>query len=240
MNPFYEPVLRVLTPLVSPQIVKRMENLKVAYDGTVRDASGRVVQFLYGDDGVDAVHVVRLPVPELCPIWNEDDLTFEERMVVKNERDACLTAEDSFESWEKEHGEETVSCPVDVAALYERARMMSARHTDEIDVVERYQHVQRVLSQVDVLLFRHYLVLFLQLKNLERLSKVFRTWLLDVVLERFLQSKVAPGEMVGTLAGQSKCLMCLSFHSASLSNNIVCAFIYPQASPSPRHVSTCV
>ena len=30
-----------------------MQDLKVSYDGTVRDASGRIVQFLYGEDGLD-------------------------------------------------------------------------------------------------------------------------------------------------------------------------------------------
>ena len=30
-----------------------MQDLKVEYDGSVRDASGRIVQFSYGEDGLD-------------------------------------------------------------------------------------------------------------------------------------------------------------------------------------------
>ena len=30
-----------------------MQDLKVEYDGTVRDASKKIVQFLYGEDGLD-------------------------------------------------------------------------------------------------------------------------------------------------------------------------------------------
>ena len=30
-----------------------LQDLKVDYDGSVRDASGKVVQFLYGEDGLD-------------------------------------------------------------------------------------------------------------------------------------------------------------------------------------------
>ncbi|MBI2151927.1 hypothetical protein HYU21_04335, partial [Candidatus Woesearchaeota archaeon] len=30
-----------------------MQDLKVEYDLTVRDASGKVVQFMYGEDGLD-------------------------------------------------------------------------------------------------------------------------------------------------------------------------------------------
>ena len=33
--------------------MKHLEELKVNYDMTVRDSSGSVVQFLYGEDGLD-------------------------------------------------------------------------------------------------------------------------------------------------------------------------------------------
>lgn len=36
-------------------LVKNLECLKVAYDYTVRDADGSVVQFAYGEDGVDVL-----------------------------------------------------------------------------------------------------------------------------------------------------------------------------------------
>jgi DNA-directed RNA polymerase I subunit RPA1 len=34
-------------------LMKHLEDLKIAYDMTVRDSGGNVVQFLYGDDGID-------------------------------------------------------------------------------------------------------------------------------------------------------------------------------------------
>ena len=36
-------------------LVKHLEELTVCYDHTVRDAEGSVVQFLYGDDGLDVM-----------------------------------------------------------------------------------------------------------------------------------------------------------------------------------------
>nr|CCA14203.1 DNAdirected RNA polymerase I subunit RPA1 putative [Albugo laibachii Nc14] len=36
-------------------LVKHLEDLQVAYDHTVRDSEGNVIQFLYGEDGVDPV-----------------------------------------------------------------------------------------------------------------------------------------------------------------------------------------
>ena len=35
------------------RLANAMQDLKVEYDGTVRDASGRIVQFSYGEDGID-------------------------------------------------------------------------------------------------------------------------------------------------------------------------------------------
>lgn len=34
-------------------LIKNLEGLKVSYDYTVRDADGSIVQFRYGEDGVD-------------------------------------------------------------------------------------------------------------------------------------------------------------------------------------------
>jgi len=36
--------------------MKNLECLKVCYDHTVRDADGSIIQFHYGEDGVDVHH----------------------------------------------------------------------------------------------------------------------------------------------------------------------------------------
>jgi DNA-directed RNA polymerase II subunit RPB1 len=43
------------TGYIQRRLVKAMEDLKVGYDGTVRNASADIIQFLYGEDGMDAV-----------------------------------------------------------------------------------------------------------------------------------------------------------------------------------------
>ncbi|MGQ4914874.1 MAG: DNA-directed RNA polymerase subunit A' [Candidatus Asgardarchaeia archaeon] len=35
------------------RLINALQDIKVEYDGTVRDSSGRIIQFTYGDDGVD-------------------------------------------------------------------------------------------------------------------------------------------------------------------------------------------
>jgi DNA-directed RNA polymerase II subunit RPB1 len=47
------------TGYIQRRLVKAMETLMARYDGTVRVSSGQVVQFLYGEDGMDAVWIER-------------------------------------------------------------------------------------------------------------------------------------------------------------------------------------
>lgn len=45
------------------RMVKIMEDIRVAYDGTVRNNKGRIFQFVYGDDGMDAAELQFVPTP---------------------------------------------------------------------------------------------------------------------------------------------------------------------------------
>ncbi|GAV71386.1 RNA_pol_Rpb1_2 domain-containing protein/RNA_pol_Rpb1_3 domain-containing protein/RNA_pol_Rpb1_1 domain-containing protein/RNA_pol_Rpb1_5 domain-containing protein/RNA_pol_Rpb1_4 domain-containing protein, partial [Cephalotus follicularis] len=45
------------TGYMSRKLMKALEDLSIHYDDTVRNASGCIVQFLYGDDGMDPAHM---------------------------------------------------------------------------------------------------------------------------------------------------------------------------------------
>ena len=45
------------TGYMSRRLIKALEDLFVNYDNTVRNASGGIVQFCYGDDGMDPAHM---------------------------------------------------------------------------------------------------------------------------------------------------------------------------------------
>lgn len=45
------------TGYIQRRLVKAMEDLMVRYDGTVRNALGEVIQFLYGEDGMEGTHI---------------------------------------------------------------------------------------------------------------------------------------------------------------------------------------
>jgi len=47
------------TGYIQRRLVKAMETVTAKYDGTLRTSSGQIVQFLYGEDGMDAVFIER-------------------------------------------------------------------------------------------------------------------------------------------------------------------------------------
>ncbi len=49
------------TGYAQKRIARTMDDLKICIDGSVRDAYGRVVSFMYGDDGMDAKKLVHVP-----------------------------------------------------------------------------------------------------------------------------------------------------------------------------------
>ena len=50
------------TGYMQRKLIKAMEDLKVEYDGTVRDACGNIVQVTYGEDGLDSVKLEHIPL----------------------------------------------------------------------------------------------------------------------------------------------------------------------------------
>lgn len=51
------------TGYIQRKLVKAMEDCKISYDHTVRNASGTIVQFLYGEDGMDPTKIESQNIP---------------------------------------------------------------------------------------------------------------------------------------------------------------------------------
>jgi len=51
------------TGYIQRRMVKAMEDCKVYYDNTVRNATGSVVQFVYGEDGMDGTKLEQQQIP---------------------------------------------------------------------------------------------------------------------------------------------------------------------------------
>jgi len=59
------------TGYIQRKLIKAMEDLKIATDYTVRNECGQIVQFLYGEDGFDPIHIERQKIPTLSMTLGE-------------------------------------------------------------------------------------------------------------------------------------------------------------------------
>lgn len=81
------------------KLVKAMEDCKVSYDLTVRNANGNIVQFLYGEDGVDAIKIETQPLYYIT--MDPPTLEKEYFLSVKDDM-SCYLLPDTFEEFQKE------------------------------------------------------------------------------------------------------------------------------------------
>ncbi|KUJ24262.1 DNA-directed RNA polymerase II subunit RPB1 [Mollisia scopiformis] len=63
------------TGYIQRRLVKALEDVMAKYDGTVRNSLGDIVQFVYGEDGLDGVHIEKQNVDSI----NLNDKKFAER-----------------------------------------------------------------------------------------------------------------------------------------------------------------
>ena len=59
------------TGYIQRRLVKGMEDLRVEFDYTVRNANGYIVQFLYGEDGIDPTTIEKQILPSIKMDFNE-------------------------------------------------------------------------------------------------------------------------------------------------------------------------
>jgi DNA-directed RNA polymerase beta' subunit len=196
------------TGYMQRKLMKGMESCKAAYDGTVRNSCGEVVQFTYGGDNYDATHLVKV---ELAALHMDDDAlrgharTPAEFDLLRSLRDAVRDAFplDSFRpTWPREvfmpfHGEWLLD-------KYREARG-DAGHADHAAWLDAWMAgLQATLAGLGALPtlrlyaaweFRHAVMAQYTHRTAKRLALA-----VDAAVNR---ARVAPMEMVGALAAQS-------------------------------------
>jgi len=51
------------TGYIQRRLIKAMEDVQVKYDATVRTSKDLLIQFIYGEDGLDATYIENLTIP---------------------------------------------------------------------------------------------------------------------------------------------------------------------------------
>lgn len=87
------------TGYIQRRLVKTMEDLMVNYDGTVRNSSGQIIQFIYGDNGID--QTVQADNRFYC--LEEDNKTLESKYIMTDkEVKQTKTSPKSNQTYKKE------------------------------------------------------------------------------------------------------------------------------------------
>jgi DNA-directed RNA polymerase II subunit RPB1 len=208
------------TGYIQRRLMKTMEDQHVEYDGTVRNVTGSIIQFQYGDDGVDCVSVEGQPCDlallTMEAVYREFALSTEDvnrflkdpvegevpDLVPELLADREMLVRDVFRSRKSD----TLQSPVHMKRLLSK---YSNPYSVKTDLTP--EHVVGALgslikefstNKVFHCLLRFYLA---PRKSIvvHRLSQESFDELLRDIRFRYIKSQVHAGEMVGALAAQS-------------------------------------
>ncbi|CAG9786553.1 unnamed protein product [Diatraea saccharalis] len=89
-------------------LIKHLESLNVAYDHTVRDSDGSVVQFAYGEDGLDVLKCQYLNSKQL-PFLDKNSNAVINKSTIKKLKEnidekSIAKVQKSFKKWKKKYG----------------------------------------------------------------------------------------------------------------------------------------
>ncbi|EPS67076.1 hypothetical protein M569_07699, partial [Genlisea aurea] len=239
------------TGYIQRRLVKAMEDIMVKYDGTVRNSLGDVIQFLYGEDGMDAVWIESQPLESLKlkksdfndmyrfefddPNWNPNYMlpeAIEDVKIIHEVRSVFDAEVQKLETDRLQLGTEIATSgdnswplPVNIRRLVLNAQKtfkVDFRRPSDIYPMEIVEAVDKLQERLKVVVGDDYLSMEAQ-KNAtlffnillrsalasKRVLKEYRLtreafdWVIGEIESRFLQSLVAPGEMIGCVAAQS-------------------------------------
>lgn len=209
------------TGYIQRRMMKTMEDLHVEYDGTVRNNSGVVIQYQYGEDGIDSTAVESQSIPlgmmALEDIYKMFALSVEEVNKVLTE--AVTEAPDMVEEIVRDRDmvvkelfgynrKDTVLAPVHLKRMIDRYTNKYSTKTDLLPgyVVEQLEGLVRERAIAPNRLFGVLLRYYLAPRKCiidYRFSKDTFDEIIREIRYRYLKSCVHAGEMVGALAAQS-------------------------------------
>ncbi len=220
------------TGYIQRQLIKSMEDLVVQHDGTVRDANNNVVQYHYGEDGVNATKIENqgLPIGELSQEqirtefgmagvdWStvlkdgatrDNDTELVAEYVNQLLFDQRMMVEGVFQSKSLDSG--SVFAPVNLARWILNIKTRFAiKSTEKTDLTPAYvlEGIKKIITRTHpyhkiwCALLRFYLAPH-KLIVKERFTKEAFEMLMEIIVVTHMKSWVQPGDQVGIVAAQS-------------------------------------
>ena len=220
------------TGYIQRQLVKSMEDLTVQHDGTVRDTNNNIVQFHYGEDGINAtkIETQSLPIGKLSQeeirtqfgmagvdwatvlkdgIVRENDSELVTEYVEDLLFDQRMMVEGVFQSKSLDSG--SVFAPVNLARWVLNTKTRFALKANEkTDLTPSYvlEGIKKVMNRTHpyhkiwCALLRFHLAPH-KLIVKERFTKEAFEMLIEIIVVTHMKSWVQPGDQVGIVAAQS-------------------------------------
>jgi len=219
------------TGYIQRKLVKGMEDLVVHHDGTVRDANMNIIQYQYGEDGINATKLEYVSYPigsmtrqDVITKFGLEGVDFENEVLqegIERESDA-----DALKTYVAEVLEDrktliekvfrgtmnnNVVSPVNIGRLIETIKVrFSLKKDARTDLTPIYvlQGIKKVYERTQTFsslwagLLRYYLAPHRLIVEERFTKKAFDT-LCEILIVKNWQSWVVPGELVGILAAQS-------------------------------------
>jgi len=218
------------TGYIQRQLIKAMEDLTVQFDGSVRDARGNIIQFHYGEDGVNSTKIestsldtTNLSESEIRSQYGMQGVDLNEILkegVVRSDDSAALEmyADQVIEDRNllvkqvyKGKLSGTLFAPLNLERLIENVRVQfNLQKTDRTDLVPDdviigIQTVEGKTQPYHILwgaLLRYWLAPHKMIVE-KRFTKLAFQALCELIVVKNWQSWSQPGEQVGIIAAQS-------------------------------------
>jgi DNA-directed RNA polymerase II subunit RPB1 len=218
------------TGYIQRRLIKAMEDLTTQYDGTVRDARGNIVQFHYGEDGVNATKIESVSIglakmtemdirrefsmdgADMSQVYTEGLTVNPDPEVMANYVTKILQDRKMLvEGVARGKMDTNLFAPVNIERLLLNLKVkFGLKQTDRTDLTPNYvlEGIERVFARTQqyhgiwkALLRFHCAPHKLILK--ERFSKLAFDTLCEMLVMKNWQSWAQPGELVGIIAAQS-------------------------------------
>ena len=234
------------TGYIQRRLIKGLEDLMVNYDMTIRTNKNKIVQFAYGDDGIDTTKVENQFIPivtmssqDIYAHFNIPDENAKSKILsnifLKNTmsrirkqtqqmNELCLKysnmmidmRSEIIQNVFKNKSDSVVNCPVGFQYIISNIQgQFNITSTSLVDITiveafeliqQTYENLEKIHYVVPTLLFKTLYFYYLSPKELlivKRFNRDALLLLLSTIVMNYKRAIVAPGEMVGMIAGQS-------------------------------------
>ena len=220
------------TGYIQRQLIKSMEDLTVQHDGTVRDANNNIIQYHYGEDGINPtkIETQSLPIGKLSKAEIEEQFgmqkvdwstVLQDGTVRDNEQemlteyvndllfDQRMMVEGVFQKKSLDSG--SVFAPVNLARCVLNTKVRFAlKATDKTDLTPTIvlNGIKKIIERTHsyhkiwCALLRFHLAPH-KLIVKERFTKEAFEMLMEIIVVTHMKSWVQPGDQVGIIAAQS-------------------------------------